>query len=390
MTATSANHTRVAALRSEMASRDINAYIIPSEDSHQSEYIAECDARRAFISGFTGSAGLAVVTTDKAALWTDGRYFLQASRQLGEGWVLQRSGVSGVPTLEEWLNKVLPKKSKVGIDPSLITVAAARRLISSLAQEGHSLASVEKNLVDVVWKDQPARPIKPVSVLPLKYTGRSIDEKIQAIRDQINRKGTWGLVVAALDEIAWLFNLRGSDIAYNPVFFAYAVVTLTDVFLYIDEAKLSDEVRSHLEPSITVRPYGAIFKELSAISTKQQSEEIPKKVWIDSRCSLALQNAIGGENGAVESRSPIMTAKSIKNEAEIEGFRKCHIRDAAALCRYFAWLEHELVEKKNTTISEVDGAGVLERFRSELSDFVGLSFDTISSSGANGSIIHYK
>ncbi|KAJ3079226.1 hypothetical protein HK102_003939 [Quaeritorhiza haematococci] len=382
---------RLSKLRELMRKYELQAYIVPSEDAHQSEYIAACDARRAFISGFTGSAGLAVITHQEAALWTDGRYYLQASKQLDENWTLMKSGLPDVPTKEEWLLKVLAPRSRVGIDPKLITVNAAYTLNGSLIKEDHSLVSIPENLVDLVWgADRPARPDNSVNVLDLRYTGKSVEDKLKELREQLEKKKLAGFVVNALDELAWLFNLRGSDIPYNPVFFAYALVLKNDVVLYINETKLSPEVKEQLKPcGVRIQPYEAIFKDLQAYAASNVTNA-DAKLWIDTRCSLALQEALGGAAMVEESRSPIMTAKAIKNEVELEGFRRCHIRDAAALCKYFAWLEDELVNKGNQSISEVDGADMLEKFRSHQGDFVGLSFDTISSIGPNGAIIHYK
>ncbi|KNC98502.1 aminopeptidase P [Spizellomyces punctatus DAOM BR117] len=377
---------RVKRLREIMRENGLHAYIVPSEDAHQSEYLADRDARRAFVSGFTGSAGLAVITLEQAALWTDGRYFLQASQQLDANWTLMKSGLPDVPSKEEWLVKVLPKESKVGVDPKLFTVGAARQLAEALTKEGHSLVSIHENLVDKVWgADQPSMPPHKIIVHPIAYSGKSSEEKIAALREQIEKKKTYGFIVTALDEIAWLFNLRGSDIAYNPVFFAYALVTRDEVLLYVDENKLTNEVKEHLGSTVKIRPYEAVFQDVKQFGAQKQGE----KLWIDSRCSLALQDALGGSQYVSESRSPVMTAKAIKNEAELEGFRQSHIRDAAALCEYFAWLEKELVENK-AALAEVEAADKLESLRRKQKDFVGLSFDTISSTGPNGAIIHYK
>ncbi|KAI8847907.1 peptidase M24, structural domain-containing protein [Chytridium lagenaria] len=387
--------SRLNALRQEMAARNIAAYIIPSEDAHQSEYIADCDGRRGFISGFTGSAGLAVVTTESAALWTDGRYFLQASQQLDSNWVLQKSGMPEVPTKEEWLVQVLPPSSNVGLDPTLITVTAARALADALNPAGHTLVPIADNLIDLVWNQtRPSRPKGKIIDLNVRYAGKSREDKLKDIQEQIvKKKGVWGLVLTALDEIAWIFNLRGSDIAYNPVFFAYALITPTSALLYVDDSKLDDTLKQSLTAAgITLKPYESFFDELKNLSVAQSGAKDGKvqKLWIDGRCSFALQESAGGAKFVEESRSPVQTAKSIKNASEIQGFRDSHIRDAVALCEYFAWLEDELVNKNNANISEVDAADKLESLRAKLDDFVGLSFDTISSTGSNGSIIHYK
>ncbi|KAJ3208871.1 hypothetical protein HDU67_006496 [Dinochytrium kinnereticum] len=384
---------RLQALRKEMAARKLAAYIIPSEDAHQSEYIAECDGRRGFISGFTGSAGLAVVTTESAALWTDGRYFLQASQQLDSNWILQKSGMPEVPSKEEWLLQVLPPASNVGLDPTLITVASARALADALTPAGHSLAPVTENLIDIVWNDtRPSLPKGKIMDHPVRYAGKSREEKLKELQVQIVKKKVWGLVLTALDEIAWLFNLRGSDIAYNPVFFSYGLITPTSAILYVDASKMDTTLKESLvAANITIQPYESFFEELKTFAANVLVKDgIAEKLWIDSRCSFALQEAVGGAKKVEESRSPVQSAKSIKTAAEIQGFRDCHIRDSVALCQFFAWLEDELVNKGNLKISEVDAADKLEGLRSKLDDFIGLSFDTISSTGSNGSIIHYK
>ncbi|KAJ3158864.1 hypothetical protein HDU86_002552 [Geranomyces michiganensis] len=390
MTAAAAISTssRLARLREIMKQHDVHAYIVPSEDAHQSEYIADVDGRRAYISGFTGSSGLAVVTLDKAALWTDGRYYLQASQQLDSNWTLMKVGLPKVPSKEDWLIEVLPKNSKVGLDPKLITISAARLLVDSFKKEGHTLKPITENLIDAVWgAEQPKRPVHKVVVHPDSYAGKSSAEKIAAVREEIEKKkNVWGFAVTALDEIAWLFNLRGSDIDYNPVFFSYALITKNEAVLYIDDSKLTDDVRQHLAKGVTVSPYDQIFADLKS---KGAAAGKDGKLWLDGRCSLALQNALGGEDLVTEARSPVQTAKAIKTEAELEGFRQSHIRDAAALCEFFAWLEKELMENK-ATLSEVQAADKLEGFRRKQKDFVGLSFDTISSTGPNGAIIHYK
>ncbi|KAI8924416.1 aminopeptidase P [Entophlyctis helioformis] len=376
---------RLAALREHLAKHNLQAFIVPSEDAHQSEYIAPCDARRAYISGFTGSAGVAVVTSTKAALWTDGRYYLQGSQQLDSNWILQKDGLPEVPSRSEWLTQVLPAASRIGIDAELVSVNEAKVLSDSLTKAGHSIVHTP-NLVDAIWEGRPARPVNPVKVLDLKYSGQPFEEKIAALQQQLKQEKRSAFVVTALDEIAWLFNLRGSDVECNPVFFSYSIVTVDNVFLFIDESKLTAEVKAHLGSKVIVKPYGSVFEHLKAF----QSAGVAEKVWIDMRCSQAVKEALGGDANTVVARSPIQMAKAIKNATELQGFRECHKRDAVALSRYFAWLEDELVNKKNTTITEAEGADRLEAFRKAIPDFVGLSFDTISSTGANGAIIHYK
>ena len=315
--------------------------------------------RRSYIYNFTGSAGLAVVTMNEAALWTDGRYFLQASKQLDSHWTLQKFGLPDTPTKEEWLNSVLPNESNVGVDPSLITVSAADLLRNALESKGHSLSLIKQNLVDLIWKDRPSIPKNPVFVLDVNFSGKSSSDKIQELRKTLKEKNVWGYVISALDEIAWLFNLRGSDISYNPVFFAYSIVTIDQVFLYTDYERLTPDAHSYLKEFVILKPYVSIFQDLNELGSQFQSQ----KVGIDARCSLALQESVGGKDRVLILKSPIAKAKSVKTPNELQGFRNCHVRDATALCRFFAWLERELVLLKNTRISECDAADKLESFR---------------------------
>lgn len=374
--------------------------VVPSEDSHQSEYIAPTDARREFISGFSGSAGTAIVTHDKAALATDGRYFNQASKQLDDNWTLLKQGLQDVPTWQEWTVDQASERSArktVGVDPTTLTAPEVRKLSEKIKKKGgKDLVAVAENLVDKVWgKDKPARPNEPVRVLGMEYVGKRFQDKIEDLRKELDKKKATGFVVSMLDEVAWLFNLRGNDIPYNPVFFSYAVVTPTTATLYIDESKLPDNAKAHLT-GVTVRPYDAIFSDIAALASSesktdgaQEPTAQKSKYLISTKASWALSQALGGEEKVEEVRSPVGDAKAVKNKTELEGMRQCHIRDGAALIEYFAWLEHELIEK-GSKLDEVQGADKLEQIRSKHDRFVGLSFDTISSTGANAAVIHYK
>lgn len=366
---------------------------MPSEDSHQSEYIAPSDARREFISGFSGSAGTAVITHDKAALATDGRYFNQASKQLDNNWTLLKQGLQDVPTWQDWAAEQAAEgagKKVVGTDPTTITAPDARKLADKTKKKGgKDLVAVTENLVDQVWgSERPARPNEPVRVHGLEFAGKGFEEKIEDLRKELEKKKAAGFVVSMLDEIAWLFNLRGNDIPYNPVFFAYAVITPTTTTLYVDESKLPGDAKAQLS-SVTIRPYESIFSDIAALSSAATSDSKPRKYLISTKASWALSQSLGGEEKVDEVRSPVGDVKAVKNETELEGMRQCHIRDGAALSEYFAWLEHELVEKK-TQLDEVQGSDKLEAIRSKHDKFAGLSFDTISSTGPNAAVIHYK
>lgn len=397
---------RLSQLRELMKKHKLDVYIVPSEDSHQSEYIAPCDARREHICGFSGSAGTAVITLEKAALATDGRYFNQASKQLDENWLLLKQGLEDVPTWQEWTAEQAGGGKTVGVDPTVMTAAQAKKLIKNLKKNHAKLVGVEENLVDQIWKDRPARPTERVIVLSDKYAGKDYQEKLTDLRKELDKKKTAGMVISMLDEIAWLFNLRGSDIPYNPVFFSYAAVTHDSATLYIDSSKLDDAVYAHLHGVVTVKPYDDLFADLTLISQAtdavsdepHQNGEVngdattkPKhsKILVSNQASWALSLGLGGEEKVEEGRSPIADAKAIKNETELEGMRQCHIRDGAALIKYFAWLEDQLINQ-GATLDEVDGADKLEQIRAEGDHFRGLSFDTISSTGPNAAVIHYK
>lgn len=287
----------------------------------------------------------------------------------------------------------------VGVDPTVITSSEARSLGKTLKKGHAKLVGVEENLVDKIWKDRPARPAEKVIVLSTDYAGKDYKEKISELRKELDKKKTAGMVVSMLDEVAWLLNLRGSDIPYNPVFFSYAAITHDSATLYVDSAKLDDKIYEHLHGSVDVKPYEALFSDLTGLSeaANKPAEQngangvVSKhsKILVSKSASWALSLGLGGEEKVEEIRSPIGDAKAIKNETELEGMRQCHIRDGAALIKYFAWLEDQLITK-GVILDEVDAADKLEAIRSEGKHFKGLSFDTISSTGANAAIIHYS
>ena len=390
---------RLEALRKLMAERGLKAYYIPSEDAHQSEYIALWDARREYVSGFTGSAGFAIVTEKEAALWTDGRYFLQAEKQLDSNWRLMKNGLPGTPTKEEWLAKMMNSNDEVGVDAQIISFDAANKMKETLSRHDIRLRLMKENLIDLIWKERPSVDLEPVFLLPINYTGRESVDKIQSLRNYLDQGSYWGFLVTALDEVGWLFNLRGSDIPCNPNFFAYALVVASNVSMGEDDSTDIGEVRLYLRDSGRLQPeaknclqgvqilaYERIFDDLHKLSSAIRDSK--RKLLISSTCNAALVEAIDGEDLVTSKVSPVEMEKAIKNETEIQGLRNCHIRDAAALIRYFAWLEEALSQGK--TVDEVDGANQLEAFRREGKDFRGLSFDTISGAGPNGAIIHYK
>ncbi|XP_068647791.1 aminopeptidase P2 [Aristolochia californica] len=388
----------------------LDAYIIPSEDAHQSEFIAECYMRRAYISGFTGSAGTAVVTKDKAALWTDGRYFLQAEKQLNSNWILMRSGNVGVPTTCEWLNDVLDPGCRIGMDPFLFSSDAAEELKRAISKKNHELVYLSNmNLVDEIWKEsKPEPPGKPIRVHDIKYAGVDISSKLSWLRSALLDEGSTGIVISMLDEIAWLLNLRGNDVPHSPVAYAYLIVEITSAKLFVDNSKVTPEVMAHLKNSgIELRPYESILSGIESLVAEGG------KLWLDtssvnaailhayqSACdryyqrhdrkskSTEVPNFPSEGPSGVYKVSPVTLAKAIKNRAEIEGMRNSHLRDAAALAEFWAWLEEEL--HKNVRLTEVEVADKLLEYRAQQDGFLDTSFDTISGSGANGAVIHYR
>lgn len=326
--------------------------------------------------------GCAVITKHDAALFTDGRYFLQATQELDKDhWKLMKSGLPGVPTWQEYLVKDIPPNSSIGIDPSVITLNDAETLNKQLASIGSQLIFVESNPVDKIRTDRPVRPSEPIQVHPIKYAGTSITSKLNDIRQKCNGNN---LIVSSLDEIAWLLNLRGADIHCSPVFFSYCLVTKSSTILYIQpSATLSQEVKKHLdEAQVQIKNYDDILNDLQAIN---------EPCIVDpNTTNMSLIQAIGTENTVIhQGPTEISLSKAIKNESELKGVRDCHKRDAVALCNHFSWLSHSLVNK-GQTIREFEAASHLESLRRLDKKYVGLSFDTIAATGPNGAIIHYQ
>lgn len=330
------------------------------------------------------------MTLDSAALATDGRYFNQATSQLDDNWTLLKQGLQDVPTWQDWSAEQSSGGKNVGVDATLISGSTAKNLAEKIRKNGGAeLVPVDGNLVDLVWGDErPARPSEKVIIQPDELAGESVSNKLVKLRQELEKKHSPGFLVSMLDEIAWLFNLRGNDIPYNPVFFAYATVTPDAAKLYIDDSKLDDKCRAHLASNkVEIKPYDSIFDDAKALhaavteKSKSNDKAPTGSFLISNKGSWALKRSLGGDSSVDEVRSLIGDAKAIKTEAELNGMRECHIRDGASLIQYFAWLEDQLVNKK-TTLDEVQAADKLEELRKQKKDFVGLSFPTISSTGA--------
>lgn len=371
--------------------KGIQAIVVNSEDAHQSEYLREHDQRLKFISGFSGSLGTAVITPDKALLWTDGRYFIQAMSQLDppDQWTLMKEGFSDTPTIPAWLVSNLPPKSMVGADPNLLSYTKWTTLHSALTAAGHTLVPLEENLVDKVWgNEQPLPAANSVVNQPLQFSGKAAGDKIKMCRAAMKENGTKILIITALDEVAYLLNLRGSDIPYNPVFFSFVVLTMEELHVFVDVTRITETAQQQLK-SEGVEPifhsYNDIHNFLKEKAASSTEEDV---IWISNGSSYAIHSACGEMKKHI-AISPISIAKAIKNPIEIEGMKAAHIRDAVALVKYFAWLEDKIKNKKEH-VTEISGADQLEKFRTEQEHYVGLSFTTISSVGPHGAIIHYS
>lgn len=385
---------RVQSLRALMAEQNLHAFIVPSEDAHMSEYVAACDERRAFISGFTGSAGTALITTDKALCWTDSRYFLQAKLQL-DPKVFKMMRMHEDPSLEDWIAANFKKGDRIGIDGKTFSVAGMKRLKTALNEavceaEIVPLPIEVPNLVDQVWGSaRPAIPASKVVVHDVKYAGVSAAAKLRGVRRAMSDRGATLLVVSALDEIAWLLNLRGSDVDYNPVFWAYVVITDDFAELFINSTRFADGVAEHLEKTgVTVYDYDKILKELKG---RMWTED--DTVWIDQNtCNYAIMNVLEKVEPKLQilkKQGPVVLAKAKKSDTELRGVRNSHTRDGVALVKFLCWLENE-VKNLGHEPTEVEASDMLDGLRSKQDLFVSLSFPTISGCASNGAIVHYR
>lgn len=328
-----------------------------------------------------GSEGTAVITETKAALWTDGRYFLQAQNELDENWTLMKMGLSETLSIEDWLIKVLPQNSTVGVNASLYNVKQWEEKSSALSKKGHKLVNLSPDIVDSVWENKPRIPKNPLIILDRSFTGHTVNEKLQVVWNQMKARNTDWLLVTSLDDIAWLLNMRGNDIEFNPVFFSYIVLSLEKCHLFICNELISSDVKSHLnDVSIAYHDYNEVFEFI-----KHNCQDA--KVWISQDASYAVKSCVDKLYVISTLYNPVSFLKAVKNETEIKGMKKANLLDGVALCQYFQWLESE-VPKGGVT--ECSAAAKSLELRKKQDHFISLSFGTISSSGPSGSIIHYS
>lgn len=373
---------RLQALRGLMKKYSLDAYLVPSTDPHQNEYIPEFWQRRKYISGFRGSAGDVVITHSKAGLWTDSRYFLQAEQELDCDIIqLFKMGMPGVPSIKEWIAEELRKQEVLGVDPQVLSHRSFDDFHSYLKTRGIRVKCVPKNLVDAVWMDRPCPSKEIIQVHPQRYAGESVKKKLGRVRKKMTEQSTDLLVVVALDEIAWLFNIRGRDIKYNPVVIAYALITQDRAMLFADLDKLTRKIQHVLKNTVEIYAYTRFYPELRKLA------RINKQVWVDeSRVNQRIVNILKKHARLHFLPSPVSLLKAVKNKTEIEGFRSAHVRDGAAMVKFLSWLGQSL---QGNRITELGAAANLAEFRARNKLFQGLSFETISAYRAHSAIVHY-
>jgi len=371
---------RVNALRSLMEEKEIHAYIITSSDPHMSEYVPEYWTARQWISGFTGSAGTVIITKDKAGLWTDSRYFLQAEKQLeGSGIQLFKMGVPGVLNQYEWLVSELEYETNIGFDGTCFSIAQTKELKNALADLSIHIYE-DEDLINEIWNDRPSLPKQKIFEYPVEFAGQSRKEKLTTIREEMRRLDAKHHFVGSLDDIAWIFNLRGQDVDFNPVAIAYALISEEDCYLYLDQEKLDNEcILSLKSDGVEITDYKQICNDL---------EELPssENVLLDSnRSNLKIYRSITAN--IIERENPSQLLKSQKNATEIKGMKDAMVQDGVALTQFFCWLEENLGKIKITEFTLMDQ---LKNFRSQQKHFMGESFSSIVGYKAHGASPHYS
>ena len=372
---------RISALRALMEERGYDAYMVPTDDNHQSEYVGEHFKARAFITGFTGSAGTAVITKDTAGLWTDGRYFIQAEQQLsGSGVKLFKIGEPDVPTVEDFIADILPEGGTLGFDGRVVAMGEGQALEAAAAKKNGKI-DYSTDLIDKIWEDRPALSEEPAFALGVEYTGESTESKLKRIRKAMEEEGADIHIIAALDDVCWTTNLRGNDIEFFPLLLSYAVITKEEMKLYIDERKLSDEMKADLaKDNISLRPYNAIYDDVKELSAESAILVDP------SRLNYALYNNLPKEAKVIEKVNPTVLMKAMKNDTEIKNIKNAHVKDGIAVTKFMYWLKKNVGK---TEITEIRAAEKLEEFRKEQEGYLWQSFEPICGSGEHAAIVHY-
>ena len=374
---------RLSAMRKFMEAKKLDAFIIPSTDPHLSEYPPKSWESRKWISGFTGSAGTAVVTKDKAGVWTDSRYFLQAGEQLaGTGFDLYKMGVAGTPDMIDWIVEQVGKGGKVGIDGLVYAASEAKKIKQKLAAKEIKLET-KYDPFKKIWKDLPEVPKNAIFTLPEEISGESAKSKIKRIVEELKKHDADGIIIATLDAVAWTFNIRGNDVEYNPVAVAYGYISKKESVLFIDPDKLTDEAKQELKSEgVKLADYGKIFDYLKKLPAKSTVCVTGNKI------NYTLLKELSTTCNVVDVPfSPVDLMKSVKNETELKGFRNAMVKDGVALVKFYRWMEEAL---PNGEVTELTIAEKLREYRSQQDKYVGESFGTIAGYAGHGAIIHYS
>ena len=373
---------RLSALRKCMQDKHIDIYIVPTADFHQSEYVGEHFKARAYITGFTGSAGTAVITLHDAKLWTDGRYFLQAAKELeGTGVTLMKMFEPGVPTIEEYLEAELKSGQTLSFDGRVVSVGEGDAY-ASIAKKNGAKIDYQEDLIDAIWTDRPPLSEEPIWFLEEKYSGESSKSKLSRIRKEMEDAGCDTHIVSTLDDICWTLNIRGNDIDFFPLVLSYAIIKKDSFELYIDERKLDDKLKSILEKvGVTLHPYNAIYEDVKKLPENAT-------VLIDkAKLNYAIFNNIPASVSIVNKRNPEILMKALKNPVEVENIKKAEIKDSIAHVRFMKWLKENLGKIR---ITEMSASEKLDEFRAEMGNFIRDSFEPISSYGPHSAIVHYS
>ena len=384
---------RIEDLREVMRREHLSAFVFPSTDPHQGEYVPDHWKGREFISGFNGSAGTAVVTLTSAALWTDSRYFIAAADQLkGTEYQLMKLKIEGTPTIAEWIGKECGPGAEIGIDGWCSSANAVKELIADLRQEGGITVRTNLDPLRQIWRNRPVIPEHPVEIFPLKYAGEPTHEKMARIREALRKRHADGMLMAALDDIAWTLNLRGTDVHCNPVFVAYLLISSKDVTLYINQVKLTTEVADYLRhEGIRVEDYEQVengLKQYFEYNILLDPDEV------NYRLSEIVKNK-GRMNDLtkteiVEEESPVKRMKTVKNETEIAGFRSAMLKDGIAMTKFLCWLSDYIGKPEISQLTEITIDQKLTSLRAEQPLYRDISFDTIAGYGAHAAIVHYE
>ena len=373
---------RIENIRDLMKEKNIYAYIVPSSDYHQSEYVGDYFKSREFMSGFTGSAGTLIISMDEAGLWTDGRYFIQAENELKDSGIkLFKMGEEGVPTIEEYLLEKLPKNSTLGFDGRVMSVKEGQSLANKLAFKGINI-EYKYDLVNDIWEDRCSLPTGKAFLLGTEYSGESFSDKLSRIRAVMKEKKATTHILASLDDIAWLFNIRGRDVKSNPVVLSYAVISIDSVYLFIDKNKIGEDIRSELsKENVQIKGYEEVYEFIKNIDENEV-------VLIDtSKVNYAIYSNIPSNVQKIEERNPSILFKSIKNEIELKNIRNSHIKDGVAFTKFMYWLKNNIGKIE---ITEISATQKLEEFRREQDKFIEPSFSTIAAYKDHAAMMHYS